>query len=289
MKSKSCLSGATVLGILAGLTRLAQYIFTIGKDGYYISGLLSSILNYTLIGLLVLGVAWILFCGFGGKKREISFAPLYNRSAYAGLCFWLLGGLALADGAMRLIQAQERLEYIVAALCLLGGVGWILLERLSFRGKSLGLLAALPTMHLAAVVLDYFWSTHKYIHVSEYALVTLALSALLLFTFSIHKPAADGASTGQRICATSGLAIILSCAGLIPLLPAFYLQGMPKDTLWSNGILFMTGLFHLILAVITLKRLSKLPPEQPKEEPPAPDLSALEEFLSDLPEIDDEE
>ena len=41
---------------------------------------------------------------------------------------------------------------------------------------------------------------------------------------------------------------------------------------------------------ITLKHLSKLPPEQPEEQAPVgPDLSALEEFLSDLPEVEDEE
>lgn len=290
MKTKSCLSGAGVIGALAGLTRLAQYILTIGKDGYYTAGLLSSILNYLLIGLLVLGTLWILFCGFGGKKREIAFAPLFDRSAYAALCFWALGLIAFADGGMRLLKADTRLGLLVGIACLLGGLGWILLERLALRGKGIGLLAALPALHLAAILLDYFWATHKYIHVSEYALTTLALGTLMLFTFTVNKPAAGGGSTGQRICATAGLAMIMSASTLLPLLPAFYLQGLQKETMWQNGVLFLIGLFQLILACITLKRLSKLPPEQPKEQEPAgPDLSALEEYLSDLPEVEDEE
>lgn len=289
MKTKSCLSGATVLGILAGLTRVTQYILTIGKDGYYLPSILSSILNYTLVGLLVLGAAWILFCGFGGKKREVSFAPLYNRSPYAALCFWALGLLAFADGALRLLNAEVRMDYILAAICLAGGLGWILLERLALRGKCPGLLSILPALHLGAWLLDYFWTTHKYIHVSEYALVILTLCALLLFAFAIIKPAGGGASTGQRICATAGLVIIMTCAGFLPMGPAFYLQGMNRDAFFHNGLIFLTGLFYLILAILTLKRLSKLPPDPVAEEPASPDLSALESFLSDLPEVEDEE
>ena len=289
MKTKSCLSGATVLGILAGLTRVAQYILTIGKDGYYLPGILSTVLNYVLVGLLVLGTVWILICGFGGKKREISFAPLYDRSPYAALCFWALGLLAFADGALRLFKAEGRLDYILAAVCLAGGLGWILLERLALRGKSLGLLSVLPALHLGAWLLDYFWATHKYIHVSEYALVVLTLCAVLLFAFAILKPAGGGASTGQRICATAGLTVIMTCAGFLPMGPAFYLQGMNKDAFFTNGLFFLTGLFYLILAILTLKRLSKLPPEPVAKEPATPDLSALDSFLSDLPEVEDEE
>jgi hypothetical protein len=287
MKSKSCFEGALVFGILAGLARLAQYIFTIGKDGYYLPGLFSAILNYTLVGLLAIGTLWMLICGFGGKKREIDFCALFEKNTTARLCFWGLGLTNLADGAMRLIFAEIKTDYLLGGLCILTGILWFLIERLALSGKSLGLLAILPALHPAGIILEYFWATHKYIHVSEYAMVILSLCAILLFVFAILKPAAGGASTGQRICATAGLAFILCCAGLLPLLPAFYLQGMPKETLWSNGVFFTTGLFYLILAGSTLKGLSNLPAPQPKEEA-APDLSALNEFISNLPEIEEE-
>lgn len=285
MKIKSCLTGASIFGILAGIVRLAQYIFTIDDKGFYKPGLLSMGLNLGLIVLLALGTLWILICGFGGAKKEASFAPLFEKSGAGHTYFWLLGILTLAQGIFSFLFAADRAGKLLGILGLAAGILWILLERISMKGKSLGLLAALPVLHLCGVILSYFWQTYKYIHISEYILTTLALCALLLFLLALLKPAANGETTRQRLCATAGLAIIFSCAVLLPAFPFALLRGITFQSIFF----FLSGLFYLLLAILVLRRLSTLPKEEPTEELHAPDLSALNEFLSNLPEVDEEE
>lgn len=294
MKTKSCLQGATIFGGAALILRLTQYILTIDEQGYYKRGLLADILGYGLIALLTLGTLWILICGFGGKKREVDFPALLGESTLAQICFLGLSALAILDGFRRLYPLIPTLRanpdyfgLIVAALCILGGIGWILVAFRSANGNCGLLNGLLPVLHLCAVLLDYFWTTYKYIHISEYILMTLGLAAVLLFVLAIMKPAGDGASTGHRICATAGLTVIFCGVAFLPQLVITLQRGIYLQDL----IFFFSGILYLILALLTLTRLPKLPPApiEEEEDENRADLSALYEYLSDLPEVEEDE
>ena len=285
MKIKSCLAGATFFGIVAGILRLLQYFFTIDENGFFKLGLLSTLLNVGLVIALGLGTLWIVICGFGGKKRETEFGSLFTKKSHRTY-FILLGLLALADGFYRFFSIADRLNRIVAILGLVAGIVWFLLGDRAVKGKTLGILAALPILHLGGMILSYFWQTYKYIHNSEYILLTLGLCGYLLFILALLKPAADGYSTRQRLCATAGLSVIFSWGAFLPVLIGQMLKGFQATT-FTELHFFLLGLVIYPLAIYILKRLSQLPKEDPIEEISAPDLSHLNEFLSDLPELDD--
>jgi hypothetical protein len=292
MKSKSCLPGACIFGALAFVIRLTQYIISIDENGFYRNDTLSLVLNIALIATLCLGTLWCLICGFGGKKKQPPFENLFQKDDTVPFYFGLLGVLAVADGLFRLWQSglnirqltDIQLGHIAALFCLLGGIIWILLSFFSVQGKSIGLWAILPVLHLSFVILDYFWQTYKFIHVSEYILTTLGLCAALLFVLALMKPAGGGTSTGQRICSTAGLVIVFSFGALLPMLPVTLIHRLR----WQDLALFLSGAFYLLLAIHTLRQLSHLPADQPAPQEERPDLSALYEYLSDLPEVDDE-
>lgn len=287
MKIKSCLAGATIFGIAAGVLRLLQYFFTIDEAGFFKMGILSTLLNVGLIVALGLGTLWIVVCGFGGKKRETEFGALFTKKSHRTY-FILLGLLAFADGVHRFLTLTDRLNRIVAVLGIIAAILWIILGDRAVKGRTLGLFAALPILHLCGMILSYFWQTYKYIHNSEYILLTLGLCAFLLFILALLKPAADGFSTRQRLCATAGLSVIFSWGVFLPVMVGQFLKGFRTLT-FSELHFFLLALVLLPLAIYILKRLSQLPKEEPVEEVAAPDLSHLNEFLSNLPEIDDEE
>ena len=287
MKIKSCLAGATIFGIAAGILRLLQYFFTIDETGFFKAGILSSILNIGLIVALGLGTLWIVICGFGGKKRETEFGALFTKGSHRAY-FILLGLLAFADGMHRFFTFTDQLNRVVAILGALAGIIWILLGDRAVNGKGFGLFAAIPILQLGGVILSYFWQTYKYIHNSEYILLTLGLCAFLLFIMALLKPAADGFSTRQRLCATAGLSVIFSWGAFLPVMIGQLLKGFRALT-FSELHFFLLASVLLPLAIYILKRLSQLPKEELAKEVPAPDLSHLNEFLSNLPEIDDEE
>lgn len=286
MKIKSCLAGATVFGIAAGVLRILQYILTIDESGFFKMGILSTVLNIALIVALGLGTLWIVICGFGGKKRETEFGALFTKKSQLGY-FILLSLLTFADSIHRFLTQTDRLNRIVAILGVAAGIVWIVLGSRAVKGKGLGLWAALPILHLGGMILSYFWQTYKYIHNSEYILLTLGLCGFLLFILALLKPAADGFSTRQRLCATAGLSIIFSWGVFLPVMVGQVLRGF-QNVSFSEIHFFLMALVLHPLATYILKRLSQLPKEDIVEDVTAPDLSHLNEFLSDLPEIEEE-
>lgn len=286
MKIKSCLAGATIFGIAACILRLLQYFFTIDEAGFFKAGLLSALLNVGLIVALGLGTLWIIVCGFGGKKRETDFGALFTKKSHRTY-FILLSLLAFADGIYHFFTAADRLNRIVGILGVVAGVIWILLGNCAVKGKTLGLWAAIPILHLSGMILSYFWQTYKYIHNSEYILLTLGLCAFLLFILALLKPAADGSSTRQRLCATAGLSVIFSLGVFLPVMIGQALKGF-QTLSFSELHFFLMAVVLLPMAIYILKRLSQLPKEDPVQEISTPDLSHLNEFLSDLPEIEEE-
>lgn len=287
MKIKSCLAGATVFGIIAGILRLMQYIFTIDELGFFKLGILSTLLKVGLVVALGLGTLWIIVCGFGGKKRETDFGALFTKKGHFAY-FLFLSLLAFADGAYKLLNATDRLNRIVGLLGIFAGIIWIILGARAVKGKTSGLIAAIPVLHLGGMILTYFWQTYKYIHNSEYILLTLGLCAFLLFILALLKPAANGFSTRQRLCATAGLSIIFSWGAFLPIMVGHLMRGF-KTMTFSELHFFLLAVVLLPMAIYILKRLSQLPKEDPIQEVASPDLSHLNEFLSDLPEIADEE
>ena len=61
-----------------------------------------------------------------------------------------------------------------------------------------------------------------------------------------------------------------------------------KSISFSEVHFFLLAVVILPMAVYILKRLSQLPKEDPMQEINTPDLSHLNEFLSDLPDVDEE-
>ena len=137
MKIKSCLAGATVFGIIAGILRLMQYIFTIDELGFFKLGILSTLLKVGLVIALGLGNLWIIVCGFGGKKRETDFGALFTKKGHLAY-FICLSLLAFADGAYKLLNATDQLNRIVGVLGIFAGIIWIILGARAVKGKTSG-------------------------------------------------------------------------------------------------------------------------------------------------------
>lgn len=287
MKTKTCLIGALSIGLAAGVTRVMQYIFTIGPKGFYLHTPLADALSILLTALLALGVIWCLIYGFSGSKEEASFSAIFpakNKSTFFFLVVGLQSLAGCALGIANYLDTKSPLQLIVAALCLLGGIAWIVIDRKTAKGAPIGLIAALPVLHLGAVIIDYFWQTYKYIHVSAFTLALLGLCACILLVLAMMKAAVGSACTLRRLGASAGLVIVFAFASFwVPLFGELYIE----NSMAENSYLFSFGMYLSVLAAQTLFGILRLP-RKPEEQPAEPDLSHLNEFLSNLPEVEEE-
>lgn len=277
MKIKQGFYGAVAIGGAAGVLRVLQYIFTIDSEGYYQSGPLSDFFSGMLIGILAAGVLWCLYSGWK-KKEPLSFESLFTGKLLEKICFAVLGIAAVIDGIWRLASAGGKGILVIAALLIIaGGAAWILL---AVKGTACpAALGILPVLQLIAMILLYFWETYKFIQVSEYALVTFGLCAACYFVLLIMKVLADADCTKGRLTTAACLVLVLSGAAFIaPLAGGLSL---------SSVILLIEGICLILLAALVLKQLPHAKaPEEPQE---SPDLSQLDEYISNIPDVEENE
>ena len=289
MKTKTCLIGALSIGLAAGVTRILQYIFTIGPNGFYLHTPLADVLSIVLTALLAVGVIWCLIYGFSGSKEGASYSAilLTNPKNKFNFFFIMVGVYSFSGclhGIGNYLDTKSPLQLVVAALCLLGGIAWIIIDRKTVKGAPIGLIAVLPVVHLGAMIIDYFWQTYKYIHVSTFTLALLGLCTYLLLVLSLMKTAVGGACTLRRLGASAGLVIVFAFASFwIPLFGETFVE----NTMVESDSHFYFGIYLSGLAFQTLYGIIRLPKKQ-EEQPAEPDLSHLDEYLSNLPEVEEE-
>ncbi len=280
MKIKSFITGALSFGLAAGVLRTIQYLTVIDSDGFFKKDNLTVLLNGCLIGLLGIGLIWSLLSGLK-QKAQAPFADLYPRGL-SDLLFFGLAAVAAFEGIYRLYTLLRTppingIELLVSILCLLGALGWVSLSK-----RSATLLAIFPILHLSASIIDYFWATYQYIHISGYVLMVLGLCTLVLFTTMLMKAASGATCSRGRMVGFSTLAISM--------IPATFIEPFFNPTL-PNIILALQGGLTFFLALLTLIQLSKpapTPKSAPTTEPNQPDLAALNQYFAEIMEEDED-
>ncbi|PWM40572.1 MAG: hypothetical protein DBX52_02825 [Clostridiales bacterium] len=275
MKIKPGFISVFLIGLIAGILRVAQYILAIDEEGYYLKGGLPRFLEGFLVGLLLVGLAWAVFCGIARKSVQVGFSSLGLEALYPRILFALLGLTAAAQGILCLTGSVKPTSVLVGLFCLLGAIGWFLPARL---GRATGLTALLPLLHLGAAVIAYFWDTYKYIHISEYALGLLGLCVLLFFALNLMKIVAGGEVPQHRLARAGFYTLLFSFASFLAPAAGMMLHGWKAETL----LLCLTGLLYILLAVYTLRRLPAAV-VFPRAE--GPDVSEMNDYISDIPEI----
>lgn len=272
MKVKQGFMGSLLIGVLAGILRIIQYLFAIEKDGFYIRGALASFSSGVLTGLLLVGLVWSILAG-RKKKEQFDYAAFSGRN----LWFILLGAVFAADGIYRVFTAQSTLMRVVGILCLAGALSWLLI---GFLGRKVpGLLGLLPIFGFGGMIVAYFWQTYKYIQISEYTIVNLGLCVLCFFTMLLMKGFAGADCTRGRLTTAACLVLIFTPAACIaPLVDGL---GIPDIFLACEGLLL------LFLADITLQEIGTEP--QSSEPAEAPDPAELNEYINNLPEVEEQE
>ena len=292
MKTKHFLYGGVCLGIATALLRIVQYTSAIDEQGFYRAGSLSSFLSGCLVGLMLVGCVWSLLAK-ARQKEQVTAEALLPHGA-ADLLFW---GLALASAAFGIYRiylaathgsldfnlpgsipqpsyyfGEPTLDWpgaLVGGLSLLGAIGWVVL---CYRRETGFML--LPILQLGAIIIDYFWATYQFIHVSGYILMTLGLCVLLLCTVSLAKASVGAVCTRGRL---AGFSVLAVCT-----LPACFTDAFFHPTL-PNLLLAVLAFLFYALAIFILLQLDK-PTPLPQEEAEAPDLSALNQYFSEIPE-----
>lgn len=278
MKNKQGFYGAAAIGGAAGVLRVLQYIFTIDQEGYYARSGFSSFLSGMLIGILAVGVLWSFFSG-RSQKQAVSFGILPKRNPLEQICFALLGGTALINGLVQLIgSGGSALPALAGLLMLAGGAGWLLLAAKGSRAPAL--IGLLPVLQLAALLLVYFRETYKFIQVSEYTIVTLGLCALCYFTLLLMKVQAGAECTKARLTVAACLVLVFGGAAFIAPLAGNFSPMLLLQCVQGSGF--------ILLAALVLKQLPEdaAPAEEPQE---APDLSQLDEYISNIPDVEENE
>lgn len=277
MKIKQGFYGAAAIGIAISVLRILQYILSIDAEGYYKAGGLSSFLSGMLIGLLAVGAIWSILCGFK-MKAAVSFRRLIGEKPIVKVCFAALGISGMASGVLKLIGAKGTLPILGAVLILAGGICWLLL---AIKGSLPGLAVLLPVAGIIAEILLYFWNTYKFIQVSEYALVLLGLCCLCLFTLLLMKALAGADCSKGRLATAACFTLIFGGAAFLAPLAG----GITPDAI-LRGI---EGIAFILLAAFALKQLPGADAPATEETWESPDLSHLNEYISNLPEVEENE
>lgn len=272
MKTKHCFLSAALIGIAAGVVRILQHIWTIDPRGFYLGGRLSDFFAGCLVGLLAVGLLLGIFSGIRQKKEP---ATLYHfgKSTPTRLLFLILAAVSVSDGIFRLAGGIS----IPAVFCFLGGIAWLIL---ALRGTFPPFMELLPLLQLGGLIVDYFRSTYKYIQISEYCLGLLGLSSMAYFALVLIKTLSEADCTkGRLITASSFLLVFGVTSFLTPLTDGFE---------WSKLLFAVHGFTYCLLAALTLIWLpeGKHSPSAPIE---TPNLDALNQYISDLPEVQEDE
>ncbi|MBR6793310.1 MAG: hypothetical protein IKM48_02995 [Clostridia bacterium] len=274
MKIKNCFTGAAIIGFLAGVLRVLQYIFTIDDRGFYTDGRLSTLAAGVLVGLLAGGVLWSIVCGGSQPKGQALFFQKYCSSTPTRVLFAVLGLISIADGILRI--TAEGLS-LIPMLCIVGGLAWL---SISAFGAFLPLMELMPLLQLCGLIVDYFRHTYKYIQVSEYALSLLGLCAITYFALVLLKVLSGAECTRRRLVGASCILLVCGCSSfLAPLAGGFSL----------NALIFAVhGFAYCLLAALTLIWLPEgKPPVTVPNEAPKPE--ALDQYINEIPEVQEDE
>ena len=276
MKIKRGFYATLLLGITAGVVRVIQYLFTVGADGYTDPGALPSFLQGLLAGLLAVGVIAALLTGFGKKGQR---TPAQITGQW-GVLFYPLGLLALVEGILRFPLESGLIPRLACVSCFTAALGWVLLGVLGQKG--LGLLGLLPLLHQGLRIVDFFRSTYKYLRVSEYTLTTLGMCALCFFTLLLMKAYAEADCAKTRV-------VFAACTVLV-MAPAAFLAPVAGAFSLKHLLLALESACYILLAVSALQSAAQPPAPPAEEEEPAkgPDLSVLNEYINNIPEVEDE-
>ncbi len=275
MKIKHGFISTALIGFFAGAVRILQYILTIDEEGYYIGGALSNFLEGVLAGLLICGIGLGILLGAMQQKTQVALPHHFAKSTPPRVLFLLIAAVFLADGIWRLAAAGSALDRIIGILCVGAALNWGLL---GLQGKLVPVLSLLPILQAGALIIDYFWRTYKYIQVSEYAIGILGLCALAYFILALMK-AMTGADCSECRLARSGFCLtVLSFAA--------FMAPLASELQIGQIFLALEGLLFSLLAALILIWL----PEKPAvhRQTAIPDPAVLKEYISDLPEIQEE-
>lgn len=276
MRIKQGLWGCLLVGIAAGIVRTFEYLFTIDHQGYYLPGSAASFLNGVLVGLLVVGFLWSLYCGIARKSTQAESKELIGGEAHLRPYFTVIGVVTIAIGIARFFL-NNQLSLLSGIACIIGGIGWCIAGK---ARKQMGGAALLPTLYIVARIVIYFWETYKFIHISGYILETLALCSQALLTLLVMKLLAGADVSRERLTRAAFWAILLTpAANLAPLINLFR-GGFAPETIFS-------ALFALAYMLLSIQLLSSLNwrithPEQQDEES-----DEMEQILAQLPKDDD--
>ena len=210
--------------------------------------------------------------------RNIKFFTILARklvllSGSMRLLFLVLATVSVADGIFRLAGGIS----VPTVLCFLGGVAWLVL---AFRGTFPPFMELLPLLQLGGLIVDYFRSTYKYIQISEYSLRLLGLCAMAYFALVLIKTMTGADCPKGRLITAACLLLIFGVVSfLAPLAGGFE---------WSKLLFAVHGFTYCLLAALTLIWLpeGKLSPATPIE---TPNPDTMNEYISDLPEIQEED
>lgn len=288
MRIKKGLWGCLGIGLAAGILRAIEYLFTIDRAGYYLPGPTAEFLSGALVGLLIAGFCWSLFCGIERGGEELGSKELIGGSSHLQFYFMVVGIVTAIDGVGRIIGgihiaggtvAIDKLSIIAGLACLLGSIGWIAASK---ARKALGMAALLPTIQIVVLIIVYFWTTYKEIHISGYILETLALCAQSLITLLVMKMMADATTSRARLARCCyWMLLLFPCANLSPLLRMA--KGIFSIQMVCTAI---NGIALMLLSVQILSSLHwRITHPAPKEQGKIPD--EMEQFLSQLPQDDD--
>jgi hypothetical protein len=278
MKMKQGFIGAGIIGLVAGVLRVIQYIFTIDREGYYKAGALPGLLSGMLVGLLAAGLVWSLLCGAAQKKELVLCESLFTASRPAPICFAAIGIFAFFEGLMRLLTAFNGLLTLAAVVMMAGGICWVALAFIPRRLPAL--LGLLPVAQMGASVLLYFAETYKYIQVSEYALGILTLCLHCLLTLLIMKARAGAECTKKRLAGVACAVLVFSFAATLAPIARLHTFN------WNEICSTLRSITFILLAAETLKQLILVPAPLPAE---TPDLSELDKYISNIPDVNEEE
>ncbi len=275
MKYRITAVGAGALGLGALVLRILEYFNTIDGDGFYLLTSLASTLKVMLTVVLVVGVLYCVALPFGGRKEEAELPLRYGIDWLPRILFGLMGLCTGAHGIVRLLSAAATMDKVVAALLIIGALGWLWMGR---SPKRAGLMALLPAAALGGEIVRYFWSTYKYIHVSAYVLGMLGWCAAFIFVFSLCKGLNGAACSKHRLAMCGGwVLLILPAAFMAPLVDKISVESLLRGA---------EGLLLVILAAYWMDCLERELPQQ--AEWPEANLSQLNEMLENIPDPEDE-
>lgn len=274
MKTKTCFLRAAILGLTAGVVRVLQYIRAIDPRGFYLPGGQAEFLSGLLVGLLAVGALFSVLSGIRQKKAQATLSHHFCQSSPTRILFFLLAAVSLADGLFRVLHVGPS---VTALLCFSGGLTWLLFGAL---GKVLPFLNLLPLLHLGGLIVDYFSQTYKYIQISEYSLSLLGLCAMTYFALLLLKTLSGADCSRRRLIAGSSLLLTFGATSfLAPLSSGFSVSAL---------LFAVHGFVYCLLAALTLIWF----PEEKATVAPAtssPDLQELNTYISDIPEVQEDE